>query len=516
MRSMNNMLAALSALAVAFSLHVSAEAQVSRDPLVEQAYQEGLQLLQSEDYEGAIAKFTEATQVDDTFAEAFLGIGDALRELEDFQAALQAYTKARDRNQSLARVHFGLGMCHKELGQLDLAVNDFSNAIDLDRRDPEILANFGKLYLDVQNPASALKTLESAADLDPNNAEVHRDLGWARIQMGQTDEGIDDLQRSIEIDPKDYETYYRLATVHLHLEEYREAVEALSNTIKFYEPEETGDPNDFITGYMVRSETLIKLAGEEETAPEEREKLFQQVIDDANFILEKYPDRETEMGSALYHQGVAMRMLMRYGEATKALTESIQLAVSSGAGYTSEAYLKRGICWLKQGEPDLARGDFEQSAALNYADPLPYLWIGFTHAYEEDYRKAIDSYGEAIAKNPRQTSAYVNRGLAYMQQQGYRKAVENFNEAIRLEPTNSEHFYKRGVAYMWKEEYEKAFTSFELAVLYNDKHAKSYRAGAQALRALDRGNLAEQYDRRANELGDQEEDVEETAEPAEI
>ena len=489
------------ALIAIFSLQSICHAQITRDPAAQAAFEEGLKLMEEEKYEDAITKFNEATLIDgtDTFAEAFVGEGDALRELEDYQAALQAYTKARNTGMKLARIHFGLGMCHKELGQLDLAVNDFTNALDLDRRDPEILANFGKLYLDVQNPSSALKMLENAADLDEENAELYRDLGWAHIQLGQTDQGVEELEKSIEIDPNDHETHYRLANVHLFLEEYPEAIEALTNTIEYYQPEESIDPNDFITGYLVRAETRLKLAGEEETTPEEREQLFQLVIEDTQFVLDEYPDRDQDVGNALYYQGVAMRRLMRYGEAIKALTEAIQL--SSGAGYTSEALLKRGICWLKQGEPDLARRDFEQSAALNYEDPLPYLWIGFTHAYEEDYRKAIESYGEAIAKNPRQTSAFVNRGLAYMQESGYRKAVENFNEAIRLEPNETDHFYKRGIAYMWLEDYEKAFSSFELAVLYDDQNGNAFRAGARALRELDRGQLASEYESRASALG---------------
>jgi tetratricopeptide (TPR) repeat protein len=183
------------------------------------------------------------------------------------------------------------------------------------------------------------------------------------------------------------------------------------------------------------------------------------------------------------------------------LTDAIQ-AVPGGAEavYLSDAYIKRGICWLNQGEPDLARRDFEQAASLNYEDSLPYLWIGFTYAQKEDYRKAIESYGESIAKDPAQAAAYVNRGLAYLQEGDHQKAVDNFNEAIRNEPTESEHFYKRGVAYMWLQDYEKAFTSFELATLFNAQNAKAFRAGAMALRRLDRTSLAEQYENKADEL----------------
>ncbi len=475
-------------------------AQVSRDPTVQAAYDAGLKLLEEEKYEEAIVEFGKAT-ADDTFAEAYLGEGDALRMLEDYQAAIQSYTKARDRDPSLARAHFGLGMCHKEQGDMNLAMNDFMNAIDLDRRDPEIVANLGKLYLDVGDPTNALRTLQTAVDLNPDDADVYSDRGWAYTQLRQTDEGIADLEKSIELDPEVYETYFRLANIYLFLEDYEPAIEALTNTIKYYEPEESTDPKIFVNGYLVRADAEMRLAGQEETPPEEREKLYTQVIADAETVLEEYPDRFPESGNALFFKGKALRMLLRYGEAIKALTDSIQAAPSGGeANYLPEAFLKRGICWLNQGEPNLARRDFEQAASLNYEDSLPYLWIGYTYSHQKDYRKAIESFGESIAKNPAQTAAYVNRGLAYLQEEDYKKAVDNFNEAIRSEPTEGEHFYKRGIAYMWLEDYEKAFTSFELATLFNDKHVKAFRAGALALRKLDRTSLAEQYEKRAEEL----------------
>ena len=477
-----------------------AEAQLSRDPAVQTAYDAGVKLLEEEKYEDAIVEFAKAT-ADDTFAEAYLGQGEALRLLEDYQAAIQSYTKARDRNQDLPRAHFGLGMCHKELGQLDLAMNDFLNAIDQDRRDPEIAANLGKLYLDIGDVTNALRTLDTAVELDPENADVYLDRGWAYTQMRQTDEGIADLRKSIELDPENHDAHFKLSNVYLFLEEYENAIEALTNTIKYYEPEESTDPDIYISGYIMRADTELKLAGEDTTPDEEREKLYEKVIEDTQAVLDEYPDRLPDSGNALYLKGRALRMLLRYGEAIKTLTEAIQMIPGgSDVPYLGEAYLKRGICWLNQEEPDLARRDFQQAASLNYEDPLPYFWVGLTYAQEEEYRKALDSYGEAIAKNPGQTSAFVNRGLAYLQEEDYQKAVDNFNEAIRLEPTESEHFYKRGVAYMWLEEYEKAFNSFQLATLFNEKNAKAFRGGAIAANRLDRGSLARQYENSAAEL----------------
>jgi len=485
---------------VLLALSTPVEAQeTSRAPEIQAAYDAGLKLLEEENYEDAIVEFAKAA-TDDTFAEAYLGQGDALRALEDYGAAIQNYRKASDRNQNLSRAHFGMGMCHRERGELDLAMNSFLNAIEQDRRDPEIAASLGKLYLDLGKVPDALRTLDTAVELDPSNAELYLDRGWAYTQMGQTDEAIADFDKSVELDPENYETYFRLARVYmLVLQEYDNAIDALTNTIKYYEPEESTDPDIFITGYLMRAEAEMSLAGEEETSEERREQLYEQVLADAEVVLDEFPDRVPESGNAMFLKGRALRQLLRFGDAIKTLTDAIQMS-SGDAPYLGEAFLKRGICWLNQEEPNLARRDFEQSSSLNYEDPLPYLWVGLTYAQEEEFRKAIDSFGEAIAKNSGQTSAFINRGLAYIQEEDFEKAVDNFNEAIRLEPNESEHFYKRGVAYMMLEEYEKAFNSFQLATLFDDKSAKAFRGGALAATRLDRESLARQFANSASEL----------------
>ena len=195
MGSMRQVLSVVLTCCVLLALPATVEAQfTSIAPEMQAAYDAGVKLLEEEKYEEAIVEFSKAT-ADDTFAEAFLGQGDALRLLEDYQAAIDSYIKARDRNPDLPRAHFGMGVCHVELRQPDLAMNSFMNALDLDRRDPEIAANLGKLYLDFGQVQNALRTLDTAIELDPNNAEVYSDRGVAYSQLRQTDEGIADLER---------------------------------------------------------------------------------------------------------------------------------------------------------------------------------------------------------------------------------------------------------------------------------------------------------------------------------
>ncbi|TWU30057.1 tetratricopeptide repeat protein [Bythopirellula polymerisocia] len=491
------------ALVTLFAPAVRSQEIGARNPDAMAAYEEGMKLLEAENWDDAIAAFTTAIGIDNTFAEAFFGRGEALRNLEDYQAALDNYKQATNIDPKSAKAYNGQAICEKELGLIDLAFNDFNNAIELDRRDPEIAANLGELLVN-RDPASALRVLDKAAELDPENAEVFRNRGLAHAQLRQFDEANADLAKAIELKDDDFETYAMQANIFLFQDEKElipKAIDALTNAIKYYEPEESSDPKSYVQGYLLRSDARLKMASDEDTPEDKREELYQQVIDDADAVLSEMPDTFPSSGQALYRKGVALRMQGLYGEAIKAFTDALQqIPPGESAPYITNAYLKRGMCWFSQGENRLARGDFLLAAASDYTDPLPHLWTGYTFAEEGDYRSAIESYGEAINKNPTFSLPYVNRGLAYVALDEYQRAADNFNEAIRVEPTTSDHFAKRGYAYMLMEEYDKAFDSFNLSSLYDENNPEAFEAAAQTLRSLGRNALAEKYEQRAQEL----------------
>ncbi len=497
---------AVSAIAVA--QQSEAETFGARDPEAEAAYQAGVEQMEQENWEQAIVAFSKAIGIDNTYPEAFLGRAESLRELEDYSSALASYQDALNflegagPSPMAATAYNGRGVCSRELGQVDLALSDFNNAVEMDRNNPEIAANYGDLLVNrVGDPTTALRFLDKAIELDPENAEAYRNRGLAHAQIREFDEAIEDLQKSIELDSTDYETYTTLASIHIAEEELAPAIDAFSKAIENYSPEESSDPDTFIDGYLRRGEACLQLALEDETTPERREELYKALIADTDHVLEEFPDLFPNSGIALHQRGLAMRLQGRLNEAIKSLTDAIQLIPAGAeAPYQADAYLKRGICWHYQGQDSLARGDFEQSASISFSDPLPHLWIGFTYAQEGDYRSAIESYGDAIAKAPNFPAPYVNRGLAYMQLGGYQKAIDNFNEAIRNEPSEPEHFFKRGLAYMEMEEYQKAFDSFHLATLNGERMAKAFRGAARALKAMGRSSLAEQYENRAKAL----------------
>ncbi len=496
-------LTALTLLGMTASL-ATAQELGERDPALTAALEQGKAAMAEENWDEALAIFEQAKQldVDNTFAELYFWTGEALREIEDYGNAATNYKQATRVRNDFAAAYNGEGVCWRELGQLDAARNQFENAVNFDRRNAEAAANLGDLLVNYfSNPVEGMGYLDRAIELNPEDSEAYRTRGVAHAMLQEYEEGIADLRKSAELKPDDYKTFERLASVHQAEEDLSASIDALTKAIELYEPEESSEPETFINGLLRRASMRMTLAKEDDQTNENREQLYALVVDDAEAVLEEFPDRVPESGVALYRLGTAKRMQELYEDAITALTDAINLVSTSGeSDYVGQAYLLRGICWFYMGQNSLARGDFKEAASRSFSDPLPYLWIGFTQAKEGDYRKAIESYGEAAAKSPTFALAYVNRGLAYMKLGDFEKASDNFYKAIRAEPTEANHYYKTGRAREMLEKPEEARSFYFLALRRDENHVDAHRGAARALRALGKPNLAENHERKAAEI----------------
>ena len=85
----------------------------------------------------------------------------------------------------------------------------------------------------------------------------------------------------------------------------------------------------------------------------------------------------------------------------------------------------------------------------------------------------------------------------------YKKAIDCFGDAIRWEPDVGDNYYNVGYAYMQLNDYRKAADFFRLALLQDNPQPKMFKKMAEALRQLGKNDLAEEYERKADEANAQ-------------
>jgi tetratricopeptide (TPR) repeat protein len=479
-----------------------------RDPAVQAAYENGVKLLAEQKYQQAVTEFNKALQpsreipnATPDFPEAWVGKGDALAAMEDYQSAVVAYNQGIQYDQNSAAAYSGRGEVLLKARRADEAAADFARALELDPSNPRILSNLGHIMINFppQDPVGAIRRLDDALAQNDQDARAYRDRGYAHALLQDFKAAEADLKRATEVDPEDYENFAMMANIYLFQNDFQRALDAITQAINAYKPKAPTDPKMYLSGYLSRADGWLRFA-QETTDPEVKETAYRNVIADADAVINDNPDRFPQAGQAQYRKGRAQRMLKQYSEAVDSLTLALE-GIPSGqeAEYVADAYMYRGICWYYIGSHDLARGDFEQASSVGggFQDPRIFLWIGFTHHEQGDYRRALEAYNEAVSKAPKFALAHTNRGRAYMDLEEYDRAIESFNNAIRSEPGVGEHYYNVGFAYTQLDEFERAEHFLNIALRKENPQPKWYRLMATVLRERGRGELADEYERKA-------------------
>lgn len=97
------------------------------------------------------------------------------------------------------------------------------------------------------------------------------------------------------------------------------------------------------------------------------------------------------------------------------------------------------------------------SAAARLAEGLSLAWDG-------DLDGAIAAFDQAIALDPRNDLAYLNRGLAHQRNDEIERAIADLNLAIRYAPTRARNYYARGQLLAQHGEARRARADAERAV----------------------------------------------------
>ncbi len=473
------------------------------------ALENGQQLFKDGDYEAAADAFTQVIDATGGFQPApLLMRAKAYAQLEEYEASLEdlknALTYGQAQTALVPEILNTRAEVYMLLNAYQLALPDLQQAVQADRSQSQYQFNLGKTLAKLGGFDQAEKALTKYLDSEPEGeeeqvAEALAYRGQAFGFMGDKEESLSDFEKSLEINPENHECYFNRALVYLQDKEYGPAEADMAKSIQFYVPDDEDDENPFIQGYLTLASIQEELGKsmEDESASNAA---YARCAETCSKLLDELDEEDPQLAASRaatnFRLGVAQRLMGQYGPAVNSMSIALQDNPAMG-----EAYFRRGICFFYLGEERLAIRDFEQAASINFDSPRSNLWKGMAWAKLGDLNEAIRAYGESISVSDRYIHAFVNRGLAHLQNGDFQKAADDFNEAIRLQPTEANHFYRRGRAYSLLGDSEKSIRSLMIAIQLDENLAKAYEAITKELAADGQSQLANEYRRRAADLG---------------
>jgi tetratricopeptide (TPR) repeat protein len=229
-------------------------------------------------FDVAITEFRKVTELEPTFAEGFLGLGQTYMEKRDFGSAIAALKHAIDVDPSLAPAHqllgyalltqgyaaeaiphlqrvndkTGLGIAEIQTGQLPEAVANLQAALTERPNDPDLLYYLGRAsgllskqsidtlqaaypdsarahqamaenYFVLRQMPEAEKEYREALKQRPDIPELHLELGEVYAGAFQWPKAEEEFRAQTKLQPGNAEAAYRLGTALLEQGKVREA-----------------------------------------------------------------------------------------------------------------------------------------------------------------------------------------------------------------------------------------------------------------------------------------------------
>lgn len=156
-----------------------------------------------QEFDKAIADYTEVLKHKPTDAIAFYNRGDAYRLKGDYDNAIADYGRAIALNQRYEDAFVNRGVAYAAKGDYDRAINDYTVAVLLDGSDVTAYRNRGDAYVGKGDLDLALQDYDEAIKRAPGDTDGYRSRGYLHFYAGDFAKSADDLARVVSAEPDD-------------------------------------------------------------------------------------------------------------------------------------------------------------------------------------------------------------------------------------------------------------------------------------------------------------------------
>ena len=175
--------------------------------------------------------------------EEYLDRGINLSEQDEFEAAIAAYTQAIKLEPNNALAYYNRGLAFYHLQNQVAALADFNKTVELKPNSAIPYRKRGLVYLYLENYQAAIADFEQAAKITPDDPNVYLGKAAANLLQGKITEAIPDLDRAITLDYDFAIAYFLLGGAYSELGDRQAALQNYQQAGRIYKQLE--DPTSF-------------------------------------------------------------------------------------------------------------------------------------------------------------------------------------------------------------------------------------------------------------------------------
>jgi tetratricopeptide (TPR) repeat protein len=249
---------------------------------------------QKGDYQGAIAAYEEALQINPSHPDAYFQRAVAYYDLKNYQAAFEDLNQVVRLTPNSPVAYMNRGLTQDLLQKNQEAIKDYSKAISLNPNYAAAYLNRGALQNELQDYQGGLADLNQAINLKADYALAYLNRGDSYIGLKDYKRAIADLEEAIRLQPNNALAYSRRGFAYRQLQDYKKAALDYNMAI--------GIQPDFASAYFGRAFVRRRLQDD------------QGALADYSKIISITP----EFAEAYYNRGLVYRDL---GDNKKAIVD---------------------------------------------------------------------------------------------------------------------------------------------------------------------------------------------------
>lgn len=131
----------------------------------------------------------------------YYSLAIAAENNKNFDDAINFYKQAISTDDTYVEAYLGLGGVYYEKGQYDLELQTFKQAVQKDPSDADALWDLASAYEDVGQFDEALLNYQAALKAKPENTDALYSLGILYVVLGQKDKAVNIASQLIKLDP---------------------------------------------------------------------------------------------------------------------------------------------------------------------------------------------------------------------------------------------------------------------------------------------------------------------------
>ncbi|MFN6519023.1 MAG: tetratricopeptide repeat protein [Nostoc sp. CreGUA01] len=431
------------------------------------------------DNQGALADCNQAIKSQPDNGDGYSCRGSVRFDLKDYQGALVDLNQAIKFNPDDITYYFDRAKVREILQDYKAALADYNQAIKIQPELPIVYTHRGSMYWKLKDYKAALADYNQAIQLDPNDAVAYSYRGNVYGKIKDYQRALADLAHALQLQPQlpgAYFIYLTRSNIYKNLKDYQAALADANKLIQL-------QPNN-VSGYSTRSIIYIELKDYQAALADANQwiklepkdanaylsrsiiyddlKDYQAALADANQGIQLQPD----LAQAYSFRSGVHQNLKDYQAALADLDQLIKLEPNDGLSYAL-----RGILHYRLKDYQRALVDFDRAIILQQNNAMAYLVRGDIHKELKDYQAALTDYNQAIKLQPDNARGYLKLAGIHSQLKDYQAALTDYNQVIKLQPDNANAYFSRGVVYQKQGNNNAALSDYNQALTKDAKLA---------------------------------------------